>query len=264
MKKLLLLLLLLQNAYCFSQTKNYKFLYKLNYVQDSLKINEKKDELFTLFYDDTLSTFVSNKKIIIDSLRNEANKNPAQGLSLLADVSKFQTKFGFTITKRILQNSCITKKRVYKDLFEYEEKLNNIKWEIYQDTLTVLNLKCNKATTTFSGRKYTAWYCAQIPIHDGPYKFNGLPGLILKIYDSKSNFDFELIGIEKWNNKLPLFNNDEKIIKTTKQGVQKAEKNFKENFVTMVAQNGFQLSEEGKKFKEKQNKEASANPIELE
>ena len=56
------------------------------------------------------------------------------------------------------------------------------------------------------GRKWTAWFTTEIPIQDGPYKFLGLPGLIVKIEDQTKTHSFELKGISNYtdNRKLEL------------------------------------------------------------
>ena len=54
-------------------------------------------------------------------------------------------------------------------------------WEITEDTMTVLNYLCHKATTSFRGRDYVAWFTLDIPVNEGPWKLYGLPGLILKV-----------------------------------------------------------------------------------
>ena len=63
--------------------------------------------------------------------------------------------------------------------------------------MTLLGYTCQKATTTFRGRNYTAWFAPEIPSNNGPWKFGGLPGLILKISDDKRNFIFECSGIQQ-------------------------------------------------------------------
>lgn len=71
-----------------------------------------------------------------------------------------------------------------------------ITWKIENSCDTViLGYACKKATTYFRGRSYTAWFSPDIPISDGPYKFRGLPGLILMIYDSQGFHKFEMVGI---------------------------------------------------------------------
>lgn len=64
------------------------------------------------------------------------------------------------------------------------------------DNDTILGYHCMLATTQFRGRTYSAWFALDIPINDGPWKFHGLPGLILKVEDSKGIFTFNAIGLE--------------------------------------------------------------------
>lgn len=75
----------------------------------------------------------------------------------------------------------------------------HIIWKISKQKDKILSYSVQKATTTFGGRNWTAWFSTEIPFSDGPYKFSGLPGLILKISDSTNSHSFELIGVEKEN-----------------------------------------------------------------
>jgi len=88
--------------------------------------------------------------------------------------------------------------------YQYQEEIPNLKWEMKNDTSTVLSYLCQKAITTFRGRTYEAWYTTEIPINNGPWKFGGLPGLILKVSDRKQYFLFECIGIEKLKKTTPV------------------------------------------------------------
>jgi Protein of unknown function (Porph_ging). len=78
--------------------------------------------------------------------------------------------------------------------FMYEEEMPKIDWKLTTDTCTILDYPCLKATTFFRGRDYEAWFTKVIPINDGPWKFHGLPGLILKVSDSKRQVMFEFAG----------------------------------------------------------------------
>jgi len=68
-----------------------------------------------------------------------------------------------------------------------KDSLKLIKWNIGKGDKNVLGYACKKASCQFRGRNYIAYYTPKIAIPDGPYKFCGLPGLILEIY-SEDNF----------------------------------------------------------------------------
>ena len=57
----------------------------------------------------------------------------------------------------------------------------NIDWKLLDEYQSVLGIRCQKATCEFRGRTYEAFFTSEIPYNDGPYKFDGLPGLILKV-----------------------------------------------------------------------------------
>lgn len=70
-------------------------------------------------------------------------------------------------------------------------------WKIDNNAkAVVLGYNCTKATCSYGGRNYEAWFTTEIPISDGPYKFSGLPGLIVKISDDNKEHNFELHEIK--------------------------------------------------------------------
>jgi GLPGLI family protein len=71
-----------------------------------------------------------------------------------------------------------------------EEDFPTFKWLVYKEQKKILNYTCYKATTQFRGRNYTAWFTLDIPVQDGPWKFWGLPGLILDIQDDSGEVKF--------------------------------------------------------------------------
>lgn len=69
--------------------------------------------------------------------------------------------------------------------------------EILSEVKTIGTYKVQAATTEFGGRKWVAWFTNSIPINEGPYKFCGLPGMILEIYDNDKYFHFVFVKNEK-------------------------------------------------------------------
>ncbi len=80
----------------------------------------------------------------------------------------------------------------------YNEELK-LKWDIQKDKQKIGDYNAQKATTEYGGRKWTAWFSNDIPFQDGPYKFSGLPGLIVKIEDQDKDYSWVLQGNKKLN-----------------------------------------------------------------
>jgi GLPGLI family protein len=70
---------------------------------------------------------------------------------------------------------------LFKETKYIKDSIPILDWELLSDTMTILKQKCYAAKTHFRGRNYKAFYAPSIPLPDGPWKFGGLPGLILKI-----------------------------------------------------------------------------------
>ena len=71
--------------------------------------------------------------------------------------------------------------RVFGSKYLVEEDVPEMNWIIDEDSVqTVLGYECHKATTKFRGREWIVWYADAIPMSLGPWKLNGLPGLILQ------------------------------------------------------------------------------------
>ncbi|WP_256010247.1 GLPGLI family protein [Desertivirga xinjiangensis] len=77
-----------------------------------------------------------------------------------------------------------------------EEPLPLINWKISNDKMMINGFQCQKATAHFRGRDYIAWFCADFPIQVGPWKLNGLPGLIMQAEDVKKEVVFQFKGLE--------------------------------------------------------------------
>jgi len=72
----------------------------------------------------------------------------------------------------------------------------NFNWKISNESQMVQGLKCQLATCHFRGRDYKAWFYPVISLPYGPWKFGGLPGLIVEIQDSKQEVLIQLKNID--------------------------------------------------------------------
>lgn len=117
---------------------------------------------------------------------------------------------------------------LYKD-FIYTEDMPEMNWTLIPGDTVLLDNTCKKAACTFRGRTWYVWYALSIPIHDGPWKLGGLPGMILYAKDKKGQFSFECIEI-KPNVNVPMEVNLKKAIKSTPLKVQKLKQLYESNY----------------------------------
>lgn len=79
----------------------------------------------------------------------------------------------------------------------YQEPYPLMKWSLCNEKCEILGYECQKATCLFRGRNYIAWFAPLIPVQHGPWKFGGLPGLILKVSDTQNIYTFECVRLTK-------------------------------------------------------------------
>ena len=191
---LLLILLILDQtgtAQKLNERFEYKVTYKLTYQLDSTALEESPSEYMILYTGEKLSKFSSRAKNMETSYVVKGNSGHTSQTAL--------TKFHYEILKESNTGNIYYTLKIPKmdDRFYYIEKMDQFEWEISPETKKIKDFEVQKATTSFAGRDYIAWFTPEIPIAEGPYKFNGLPGLILEIADTKEHGIFEFFGLEK-------------------------------------------------------------------
>lgn len=82
------------------------------------------------------------------------------------------------------------------DSYKFKENLNH-DWKLINQDTIINGYACKKATVSYAGRDWSAWYNPEIPITIGPYKFHGLPGLIMLLRDSENVFSFRVNEVKK-------------------------------------------------------------------
>ncbi|MFZ4931976.1 GLPGLI family protein [Chryseobacterium sp. Mn2064] len=171
-------LFLLMSSF-FTSAQTHRFVYELQFKIDSTSADYIKTKM-VLDVNPKDVKFYEYKFLRMDSI-NKANQNYG-----------FRT-WGFQniITR---ERSSFKNKNFEKsdDLFVYQTD-DPMKWNLSNETKMADQYLLQKATTSFGGRSWTAWFCKDIPYNEGPYKFRGLPGLIFQIYDSKSQFKYNLM-----------------------------------------------------------------------
>ena len=189
-----------------------KCLYRYVYTFDTLK-NELRDDLLILqigkevskcysyytFQCDSLRRTPDGAKVWSELFRRAIEKDGIYGdfphVRMSTYVYKNYPKGQMTITDRIsLQDYC------------YVDSLHAQTWTMGDSTREVLGYTCQQATADFRGRRWTAWFATDIPVSDGPWKLDGLPGLILEAYDEGQQHVFTAVGLERVKDELIIFN----------------------------------------------------------
>ncbi|SFZ90389.1 GLPGLI family protein [Flaviramulus basaltis] len=99
------------------------------------------------------------------------------------------------VLKDYNNNRMFNKQDVAKKYFTIKDSLNIFDWEIKDQVKDILGYNCQLATMTFRGRDYSAWFSPDLPV-GGPWKYDGLPGMILAIKSNEPFIEFEATGIE--------------------------------------------------------------------
>lgn len=95
--------------------------------------------------------------------------------------------------------------------YRYTEPWPSMQWTLGTEKQTICGYQCQKATCHWRGRDYEAWFTSAIPLKSGPWKFGGLPGLIMKIYDTKHLYTWEAVSVE--NGSFPILQLEERFFK---------------------------------------------------
>ncbi len=253
------------------ENKNYEIIYDFSYQTDSTDIHSKKSEDMVLFKNDTISLFQSWIKYKSDlamqnRLKSLENK-PVESITSI-DVGKmmggYRPKISVKIQKDFNPQKFIIKKRLGRYEYQYEGPAS-ADWQIKEDTMTISGYKCQKATTRVSGRNYEVWFAPEIPIFDGPFKFFGLPGLIIQAADEKNFFQFRLKGLKEIDKIVLPPEHKELLIVTTKKKYKKAKKNFRKKSLNNQLQGeGIHIVIPEKYKKSRKKSKKNNNPIELE
>lgn len=203
MKKQFTIILLMIAFVANAQISANRFFYELTFKpkKDSAKTEKvmtildiTKDK--SLYRDYTMVAQDSIVKVAVEEMQKSG---------VFKDMSKMITmpKFAFKIEKEYPGMKETYLDRISSGFTPVQIGYNeepNFNWKISPEKEKIGDYDTQKATTEYGGRQWTAWFSTSIPFQDGPYKFKGLPGLIVKIEDKDKNYSWVLKGNKKIEN----------------------------------------------------------------
>ena len=168
--------------------------YEVSYVIDSTKTDEKEKDVFRLD--------IGERSIC--TMRTLKGQDVLGGADtwFFMEVYKDRWKHEMTVTHRAYDIGPVFKYREPSDVL--------MDWTFSDEVCTILGYRCRKAVCGFRGRTWTAWYAPEITISDGPWKFAGLPGLVLKVEDDREHYSFSCIAIRNKVQPIAMWNYDYK------------------------------------------------------
>lgn len=137
-------------------------------------------------------SFTNKTKVYLIADRNQAFYKETLGTSG-GEIDDNSFVLPGTVINEIYQNRA-TPFTIYLKSNSYSENNKEIEyiideippldWDIStsSETIEIQGFKCREARVQFRGSVYVAYFTDEIPIPFGPWKFSGLPGLILQVY----------------------------------------------------------------------------------
>lgn len=239
MTKLIYLLSTLSNFY-WAYAQNNKAVMEINYetkiISDSLNKNKIDIYASTLLCNNKQSVYFSREAKAFYEGTSSQTISTSYGAILkypksVASIYKEENE------------TLIASLPVGKYIFTFEEPA--LKWEILNDVKTVKGFKTRLAKTiTDTGDTFFAWFTPDIPITDGPFRFKGLSGLVLEVYNTSKTIEIYATDIKKSEEIIESLNYRSVIKAKSKKQFLQARKNYSENpsmyngYLKIVDENG--------------------------
>ncbi len=212
--------------------------YNLKFQHDSLDSSSISEEIMLLIVGQNVSVFSSYNKYKFDSTHIHLDEVTAQRIH--EDISYSlapPSRFNYSIYKNFPKGKITTIDYILPDNFKYSEPLLENGWIITREKKNISGYSTQKATINFGGRSWVAWFTPEIPISEGPYKFSGLPGLIIFLHDTQNHYVFEMVSFNQNTNRSIEFP-EKRYIDTNKKNFLKAEIAFRHNIIQIAKESG--------------------------
>lgn len=217
-----------------------KVIYRLTYAEDTNQLARMDKERMILLIGNDVSWFQSYNHYRMDHVvRQKRQEGTLDAWQKSGEMMRYASKLLYSVYKNYPAGK-ITTTDLLSMTYQwclYEEPLPDFQWEIMEDTTEIIGFHAQKAVCDFGGRTWEAWFAEELPFNDGPYKFSGLPGLILNIADTQNHYRFELVSVEVPEPETKIEFEEQEYMKTTKEAFMGATTNDIDNTVDEVMSN---------------------------
>lgn len=217
------LLFLIISLNCASQ--NYEVVYNLEQVAKNINLTTN------------IKTYLkgdSTNSIYVEDFRNAFQESSISFMNIPIENNP-------TYYKNLLQNAVTYSDHIRFKFFNILDDNLEFNWNIESETKEILGYNCQKATLHFRGRDFTVFFTVSIAISNGPYKFSGLPGLILEVIsdDSVASFHYlvQSIDLSPLAKEIKNIYSNKEII-TYQEFVQNYNKKYQESLTKIINEQG--------------------------
>lgn len=103
------------------------------------------------------------------------------------------------IFKSYLKNLMYSQERIVVKPLLVKDSTNIFNWTLTNNKKTILTYPCQEAKLFFRGRNYTAFFTTNLNFNGSPWKFSGLPGVVLEIKSDDDVFEISANDIRVIN-----------------------------------------------------------------
>ena len=174
-------------------------------------------DTFRLRFNDSKALFYRVDDFISDSTRLNDADTWARDVNKTLTKKKRNDKTGmrYYILTDLQEKTYVYKDHIGTNAFRYTDSLPTFNWKILPEHKNIAGHKCTKAVGKYMGRTYEAWFATDITACLGPWKFYGLPGLVMSVYDTHRQYTFTFIDMQPCKGDVALF--PSRTFKTTKE-----------------------------------------------
>lgn len=165
--------------------------YQVQIASDSLQPEQKVSIDYTLLLNETSSLFFN--KDSRDYYTSQSGKNIVTNKGNIISYGK-PPRVNASVYKNGKDITAVFP--VGRDLISFPEP--NLHWTLLPDTKNIQNMRCQLAkTTTENNQVFYAWFTSDIPFSEGPFRFKGLSGTILELFNSNKTIQASTYSIKK-------------------------------------------------------------------
>lgn len=211
---------------------------EVSYVAHSPNFKNGKVDVtnrYVLLANASQSKFYSPVTEYIDSLNSTPEgvakwKEMTRAAVMGGDFDKIPRKDGsYYVVKSLAGNSLRYYDSAGVDNYYYDETPDEWSWEISDSTKNILGYECVKASVVYHGRKWEVWFSPEIPLHNGPWKLGGLPGMILEASADGGKYSFVATGVQQTAKPIGAVYLADRYEKTDRRAFLKAKREFLDN-----------------------------------